>query len=346
MKKLVKAIAAIMLMTMVVFAAGCGKDDNSNNGGGIINNGGNNNGGGTNDEVTLITTTPQDITSTSAVCGGTVSVSDGITLSEVGVCWGTSSTPTVAGSHVSAGSVEEQFTCAVSGLEPDTKYYVRAYALCGEKFYYGNAKDFTTLNNSHDYVDLGLPSGTLWATCNVGATTPEGYGDYFAWGETQPKDYYDWDTYQHCNGDYDQLTKYCNDSDYGYNGFTDNLTVLQPSDDAATANWGSGWRMPTQAEFQELLNNTTVSWTQQNGVNGRLFTASNGNSLFLPAAGHHWGDEPSYAGSYGLYWSSSLYMDYPFIAGHFGYHNSDDYCYVAGTARGYGQSVRAVRSAK
>lgn len=78
------------------------------------------------------------------------------------------------------------------------------------------------------YVDLGLPSGTLWATCNVGADTPEGYGDYFAWGETQPKTTYNWSTYRYCNGDYVKLTKYCGNSSYGYNGFTDDLTVLQP----------------------------------------------------------------------------------------------------------------------
>ena len=98
--------------------------------------------------------------------------------------------------------------------------------------------------NGHEYVDLGLPSGTLWATCNVGADTPEGYGDYFAWGETTPKTTYNWNTYKYCNGGegLNTLTKYCSDSNFGYNGFTDNLTVLQlMDDDAATVNWGSGW---------------------------------------------------------------------------------------------------------
>ena len=97
--------------------------------------------------------------------------------------------------------------------------------------------------NGHEYVDLGLPSGTLWATCNVGATTPEGYGDYFAWGETTPKSVYNWDTYQYSNGGYTYIdefrpyfTKYCNKSEYGYNGYTDTLTILQAGDDAATAN--------------------------------------------------------------------------------------------------------------
>jgi len=109
--------------------------------------------------------------------------------------------------------------------------------------------------NGHEYVDLGLPSGTLWATCNVGATTPEGYGDYFAWGETTPKETYNWMTYKWGSGNesdgwlYRELTKYCSDSTYGLYGFHDNLTELLPEDDAATANWGNGWRTPTRAQW-------------------------------------------------------------------------------------------------
>lgn len=161
----------------------------------------------------------------------------------------------------------------------------------------------------HSFVDLDLPSGTLWATCNVGADVPEGYGDYFAWGETQPKETYNWSTYQYCMGNSTTMTKYCSNSSYGYNGFTDDLTTLLPEDDASTANWGTDWRMPTNEEFQELYNNTTVTWTQRNGVNGRLFTANNGNSLFLPAAGHRGGSSLYGAGSFGDYWSSSLRTD-------------------------------------
>ena len=195
--------------------------------------------------------------------------------------------------------------------------------------------------NGYAYVDLGLPSGLLWATCNVGATTPEGYGDYFAWGETQPKDTYNWSTYQYCNGSNNTLTKYCNDPDYGYNGFTDNLTTLLPEDDAATANWGDGWRMPTKEEWEELKNNTTVTWTTQNGVNGRLFTASNGNSLFLPAAGYRYISSLCHA-NYGYYWSSSLYTDGPYVAWIL-YFDSGGYSMYLST-RYCGQSVRPVRS--
>ena len=163
---------------------------------------------------------------------------------------------------------------------------------------------------NHEYVDLGLPSGTLWATCNVGANTPEGYGDYFAWGETQPKDTYNWSTYQYCMGSNSTITKYCNNASNGYNGFTDNLIVLLPEDDAATANWGEDWRMPTKEEYEELCNNTAVTWTTQNGVNGSLFTASNGNSIFLPAAGLR-SSSLNGAGNSVFYWSNSLYTDNP-----------------------------------
>ena len=136
----------------------------------------------------------------------------------------------------------------------------------------------------HEYVDLGLPSGTLWATCNVGANNPEDFGDYFAWGETSPKDDYNWDTYRYSNGGsngHPNLTKYCSDSDYGYNGFTDNLTILQPEDDAATANWGNGWRMPTKEECQELFSYCTWLYTTQNGMTGMRIIGPNGNTLFL-----------------------------------------------------------------
>ena len=204
--------------------------------------------------------------------------------------------------------------------------------------------DDSVIVQVHDFVDLGLPSGTLWATCNVGATTPEGYGNYFAWGETEPKTTYNWSTYKYCNADYDQLTKYCSNSSYGYNGFTDNLTVLQPCDDAATASWGSGWCMPTMEQWDELFQNTTYTWTTQNGVSGRLFTASNGRSLFLPAAGYRWDDELSSVGSNGYYWSGSLGTDYPNRTVNFGFNSGS--CGMYYYYRCAGQSVRAVRSAR
>ena len=197
--------------------------------------------------------------------------------------------------------------------------------------------------NGHDYVDLGLPSGLKWATCNIGATTPEGYGNYYAWGETAPKSNYTWETYKYCNGSYDTMTKYCTESGYGYNGFTDGKTTLELSDDAARANWGGKWRMPTEAEQNELRNNCTWTWTTQNGVMGYKVTSkTNGNSIFLPAAGYRDGTSVSSVGSYANYWSSSLDESSPGNAYNF-YFNSGNVDWGS-SLRNYGLTVRAVIS--
>ena len=192
-----------------------------------------------------------------------------------------------------------------------------------------------------DWVDLGLPSGLLWATRNVGATSPEDYGDYFAWGETATKNDYHSSTYiYYYNGNHTQITKYCDASDEGYNGFTDNLPILQPEDDAATANYGG--RTPTWEEWQELMDNTTIHWTTRNGVNGILFTGTNGNRFFLPAAGSFYSSTLDDDGSEGFYWSSSLNLGLPYYAGGFHFDSSDQELY-GGYSREYGFTVRAVR---
>ena len=207
---------------------------------------------------------------------------------------------------------EDMYSVSVAGLEAETKYYYCAFVFLNEKQYkYGSVKSFTTDEkptgngtlNGHEWVDLGLPSGLKWATCNVGATKPEEYGDYFAWGEVEPKDYYYWDSYKWCNGSYDTQTKYCTDS---YYGIVDNKTTLELSDDAANYNWGGSWRMPTFEEQEELRNNCSWEWTTQNGVNGYTVTGPNGNSIFLPATGYRSGSSLRGAGSDGNYWSSSL----------------------------------------
>lgn len=196
----------------------------------------------------------------------------------------------------------------------------------------------------HEWVDLGLLSGTLWATCNIGANTPEECGDYFAWGETKSKITYNWNTYEYCNGDdgWNSLTKYCIISHHGFNGFSDNLTMLQPSDDAATANWGGGWCTPTMEQWEELDKNTTQDWTTQNGVTGLRFTASNGNSLFLPAAGGRWGDDLHDVGSWGYCWSSTYRTEFSYDA--WGFFFNADTCGMSYHSRYYGLSVRPVRS--
>lgn len=198
----------------------------------------------------------------------------------------------------------------------------------------------------HEYVDLGLPSGTLWATCNLGATTPEGYGDYFAWGETIPKDTYDWKTYIYCYEDWQSmLTKYCNKPRKGYNGVADNLTILQSGDDAATANWGDEWCTPTKEQWEELDKQTTSKWLTSNGVEGRLYTSKiNGASIFLPKAGYRWGRELQMAGYQAYYWSRSLCTDDPSLA--MCYFVNPARWWVTGINRGNGCSVRPVRSAK
>ena len=206
--------------------------------------------------------------------------------------------------------------------------------------------DDSLILDDHDYVDLGLPSGLLWATCNVGATNPEDFGDFFAWGETKPKDIYDWKSYQYGNCTFDrfEMTKYCTDSCWGLNGFVDNLTVLEPDDDAATANWGVDWRMATKEEWEELYRKTTCTWTTQNGVEGRLLTGCNGNSIFLPATGFFL-DGALLCPGLGIYWSSTLHSGFPERG--WSFHYDLDECHVCGTyERSRGQVVRAVRAVR
>ena len=155
-------------------------------------------------------------------------------------------------------------------------------------------------------VDLGL--SVKWAACNVGAEKPEDYGDYFAWGETTTKTDYSWVTYKYCAGTEKTMTKYCNNSSDGNNSFTDDKTVLDLEDDAATANWGGSWRMPTYEEMTELREQCIWTWTTQKGVKGYKVVGKNGNYIFLPAAGYCDGSSFNNVGSSGNYWSSSLYM--------------------------------------
>ena len=263
----------------------------------------------------------------------------------LGVCYGYTELPTVNDKTVTSNEVDDEnnYTVQLTNLGNGIIYY-RAYILIDGVSHYGAVKKF---ENICEWVDLGLPSGTMWATCNVGASKPEEYGDYFSWGETETKSDYSWSSYKYCKGSDDTLTKYCTWSqygDYGYYAFTDNLINLQLADDAATANQGSVWRMPSLDQITELYNSdyTTTTWTQMNGVNGRKITSkSNGNSVFLPAAGYRFGASISYVGSRGYYWSRSLDTSYPFDAYSLCfYSNSIDF---NSFNRNWGQSVRPVR---
>lgn len=221
----------------------------------------------------------------------------------------------------------------------------------------------TGQENSIDYVDLGL--SVNWATYNVGANTPTGYGDYFAWGETEthyeagyaqevPQNHwktgkYSWGYthtgYKYCEeGVMTSLTKYCNDSSFGYEEFTDDKTVLDAVDDAAHVNWGGNWRMPTKDELEELVANCTWTWSTINGVSGYRVISNvkgfEGRFIFLPAAGYRYDWSLDSKDSYGYYWSSSLYTSYPSGAWCFAF-DSDD-ASTSNGSRQYGRVVRPV----
>ena len=210
----------------------------------------------------------------------------------------------------------------------------------------GNSNEVEINYVDGSYADLGLPSGTLWGTCNLGGVSPEDLGHYFAWGETRPNDDdYDWNHYKYGNGSSftdPQLTKYCNMERLGYNGYTDTLTTLLPEDDAATAYGDSTWCMPTEAQWEELRQNATATWTTLNGVNGMAFTR-NGKSIFIPAGGRRWGDYLERKGKVGYYWSSTLH-NWPYDALYFWV--SVEGSNTANIERPYGFSIRPVRSPK
>ncbi len=191
------------------------------------------------------------------------------------------------------------FKAKLKDLVPGKTYYYRAYTSDGRNYNYGDTYSFT-ISNSHPscpddnhphLIDLDLPSGTKWACCNVGASKPEEYGNYYAWGESRPKSVYDWDTYQYSLDDSHLVDIGSDIAGTGY--------------DAATNNWGTPWRMPSKMQCDELINYTTFVMTTQNGVYGAKFIGSNGHSIFLPAAGRCYDKYQKSVGSAGFYWTST-----------------------------------------
>lgn len=203
------------------------------------------------------------------------------------------------------------------------------------------------VEDEHEWVDLGLPSGTLWATCNIGASSPEERGDYFAWGETEPKSGFNWTTYLLCNKAENTLTKYCAQSEWGNEGFTDDLTELLPEDDAATVLWGKNWQMPSLEQVQELSTCSSIS-TSINGVSGRkIFSKTDPQNvwIFLPYTG--WRQARNYNDmSYGYYWGrnpyssnsnygTGIYLNNSYVSIDNGSNNPSKRC--------YGRCIRPVR---
>ena len=308
------------------------------------------------EKPTVVTKSVGEVTETTAKVVGQVAADGGAEVTERGVCWSADGTPTILDYRVKdAEGGLGTYMSSLSDLESNTTYYVRAYATNEAGTSYGEEKSFTTEKvgtpeepedpndpnepetpempdyNGHEYVDLGLPSGLKWATCNVGATSPEDYGDYFAWGETETKEDYSSST---------SLTYGFSISELKSQGYIDENGNLTASHDAATANWGGAWRMPTKAEFEELKNNCSWKWTTQNGVNGYKVTGTNGNSIFLPAAGCRSGSSLYDAGSDGYYWSSTPNESRSDSAWSL-YFNSSEFD-MNSIYRGNGRSVRPV----
>jgi hypothetical protein len=288
--------------------------------------------------IELPTVTTTDITNvgeTTATSGGNVTSDGNGTVTSRGICWSTSPNPTIDDNKTTDSSGTGSYTSNLSNLASQTTYYVRAYATNEKGTAYGEVKSFTTrastgTENGYGWVDLGL--SVNWATCNVGANAPGVYGAYFAWGETTTKGYYSDSNYPTYGLSISQLQS---------QGYIDSEGNLNPQYDAARANWGGNWRMPTKAEQEELLNNCTWTWTTYNGVKGYNVKGPNGNSIFLPAAGCRTESSLKSAGSNGFYWSSAPHESYD---GFYAYILlfSSNYHYMNGYRRFDGRSVRPV----
>jgi len=300
-------------------------------------------------EFAVYTQSATDVTESSATLNGYVTSTDGVDLYGFIINMGTYNDTLM----VPPSAEGYFFSYQVANLTGGTTYYYQAFANRGG-WTFGEEISFTTAISEQEtpysqptgyvggygYVDLGLPSGTLWAYTNIGANSPTEYGNYYAWGETETKDTYDWNTYIYCNGDSASLTKYCNVGTFGANGFTDNLSSLESSDDAASVNWNENWRTPTQTEFEELFENCTQEWMYLGGTNGYLLTGPNGNSIFIPAAGDWDNNNLNSVGMAASYWLNSLGTNGPYSAGTIGFYQTE-YIIIDGF-RDHGDPVRPV----
>ncbi len=254
----------------------------------------------------------------------------------VGFAWATSMKAICSDGNFDSRKISVQevengvFSVSLNNLSEGTTYYFASFTLVGGIYVFSLVEEFTTdvFRLEIGAVDLGL--SVKWAGCNVGAESPEEYGDYFAWGETSPKSSYT----ESNSATYGLSTSTLKSR--GIIGSDGNLTAEY---DAATVNLGDNWRMPTLAEMQELINNCSWSWTTINGVNGRLVTGPSGNSIFLPAAGYRVNSSLGSAGSYGYYWSATPYSGSDYAYGLYFYSDS---CFWGSYYRFYGRTVRPV----
>ena len=267
----------------------------------------------------VLTKSVFDVSYTTAKLYGEVKTDGGYPILERGFCCSKSDKPTTQDNKMVHGSGLGTFLGYLADLEEGATYFVRAYAVNETGTYYGKSIQFTTFartfHEGHEYVDLGL--SVKWATCNVGAESPSMMGDYFAFGEVEPKEIYNWSTYKWCtanNGKLVALTKY-------YQSISGSPINLSVEDDAAHVNWGGEWRMPTASEIYELIEN--CSWEYVGG-GYKVKSLINGNSISLPAGGCMNGASVFKLGEQGYYWSAGI-LDLEPTTARVIYFNSDTY---------------------
>ena len=290
---------------------------------------------------TVSTSKVDMVTLNSAIVYGQVVEDGGFPITEYGFCYSTSPSPTIEDVKLICENSVISFSYNIVNLQEGTKYYIRSYAQNEKGITYGEELCFSTkvrtYHNGYEYVDLGL--SVKWATCNVGANTPEEYGGYYAWGEIETKSTYDWTTHKY----YDSTTKtFLKYNDWWHQGGVhDFKTTLDRSDDVAHINWGGNWRMPDEDELRDLRNNSTLAFCTQNGIPGyRITSTINGCSIFVPASGKKVGQQLEEVGSAAYLWSATRINE----KSEYGVYMkvSSPYLQVPFTDRCYGFSVRPV----